>query len=160
MVKDLTKFKEKGESLGMSEASTFVYLELGAKIDRVFNDLSKKANASKTKIEDEIKELRILVNSLRAHASSSGVEHSLVSQNESKSKNYIEFSGKATTIGGAASEDISITGVKDSQICNVFMIQEGAIPVTVKSAICAENKITITFSGDPSDDHIISYLII
>ena len=74
-------------------------------------------------------------------------------------KRLFRASGRLKTIGGAATEDF-VMGVsaKDNPI--VFMHTPGSTPVTVENAECTAGKLTVTFSGDPSDDHYITYVIL
>lgn len=67
--------------------------------------------------------------------------------------------GKHTTVGGAASEDITLKGVTAAMRCQVSMEVEGAIARNLLSAKCGVDKITVTFSGDPSTDHVLNYLV-
>ncbi len=61
------------------------------------------------------------------------------------------------TVGGSATEDFEDDRIKEAHNVQVTMVEEGAAPVTIKTAKCAVGKITIVFSGDPSNDHKISY---
>ena len=72
----------------------------------------------------------------------------------------IKYAGKHTTVGGAASEDITVTGAVAGDIAIVSLIQKGATPRTILTAITATDKITLTFSGDPSTDHIVGYQVL
>lgn len=72
----------------------------------------------------------------------------------------IKFAGKHTTVGGAAAEDIAIVGAVAGDIAIVSLIQKGATPRTILTAITATDKITLTFSGDPSTDHIVGYQVL
>jgi hypothetical protein len=66
------------------------------------------------------------------------------------------YSGLLTTVGGAAAEDFAIEGVLPTDVVIVTLNTPGSSAVTVDSALCDTDKITVTFSGDPADDHIIN----
>lgn len=68
--------------------------------------------------------------------------------------------GIHTTVGGGAGEDITLTGVKATDICIVQIHTNAGTPRTLVSAICAANKITVTFSGDPSTTHKVNYMVL
>lgn len=72
----------------------------------------------------------------------------------------VVYAGKHTTVGGAAAEDKAITGVIAGDIVIASLIQKGATPRTLLTTITATDKITLTFSGDPSTDHIVGYQIL
>ncbi len=76
-----------------------------------------------------------------------------------KTCHFARRAGHVTTAGGDATEDISIMGVKASMRCLVQMHTEGAVPVTIKTAKCEKDKLTIEFSADPAADHEIEYWI-
>lgn len=67
--------------------------------------------------------------------------------------------GLHTTVGGAASEDVTISGVAVGDVVFAQIATEGAAPVTIKRAIAGANKITIEFSADPSNDHVVNYFV-
>lgn len=72
----------------------------------------------------------------------------------------VKFAGKATTVGGAASEDVTVTGAVAGDIVIASLIQKGGTPRTLLTAITGTDKITLTFSGDPSTDHIVGYQVL
>lgn len=69
------------------------------------------------------------------------------------------FIGRHTTVGGGAVETIEIKGVEETDICLVTINEVGASPVTIVQAKPVTDALEITFSADPSDDHVISYKI-
>lgn len=73
---------------------------------------------------------------------------------------YVKFAGTATTAGGAAAEAITVTGVAATDLVFIQIKQQGATPRTVLKAVPTTNTITVTFSGDPSTDHIIFYQVL
>lgn len=65
-----------------------------------------------------------------------------------------------TTVGTAAIEDVAISGVVATDVCLVLLHTAGSTPRSIVSAVCATGKVTITFSGDPSTDHVVNILVI
>jgi len=75
--------------------------------------------------------------------------------------NYRIFScANYTSTGGNAVEDFSITGVLASDKCFVVITDDGTNNVSVVTAICGTDKVTVTFSGDPGGDLDINILVI
>lgn len=64
-----------------------------------------------------------------------------------------------TTVGGAASEAISIPGILASDLADIQMVNDGANNVTALQAACTANTLTVTFSGNPGGDAVINYWI-
>lgn len=77
-----------------------------------------------------------------------------------QASHFVKFAGTATSVGGAAAEDFTVTGALASDIAIVVLKVKGAAPQTILTAVAATDKITVTFSGDPSNDHVISYMIL
>jgi hypothetical protein len=65
-----------------------------------------------------------------------------------------------TTAGGAAAEAITISGLLATDIATVTLQTAGATPRTVSKAVCSTDTLTITFSGDPSTDHVVAYHVL
>jgi hypothetical protein len=67
-------------------------------------------------------------------------------------------------IGEAAStaevNDIALTGVLATDVAFATLLVKGSTPRTILTTIAASGKITITFSGDPSTDHQVSYVVL
>lgn len=72
----------------------------------------------------------------------------------------VVFAGEHTTAGGAAAEDITVTGALATDLAIVTIHTVGASPVTLLTALTAADKITATFSADPSTDHVVTYLVL
>ncbi len=72
----------------------------------------------------------------------------------------VKYAGKHTTLGGAAAEAITISGVAATDIVIVTIQTVGLSPVTVVKAVPTTNTVTVTFSADPSTDHIVSYVVL
>lgn len=72
----------------------------------------------------------------------------------------IVFAGEATTAGGAAQETFLLTGALSTDIIQVTLRTAGSTPRTITSAgVDADDAFVVTFSGDPSTDHVISYSV-
>lgn len=71
----------------------------------------------------------------------------------------VVYIGTHTTAGGGASENITVTGAlaTDHVVCQLKT--EGATPVTLDRAAAAANAIALTFSADPSTDHVVTYVV-
>jgi len=76
-----------------------------------------------------------------------------------KTNSFIRSSGRLTTSGGNAVEEIDLPGAKEAMQCQVQMHTLGASPVTILSAKAMKDKLIITFSADPSDDHVLAYFL-
>lgn len=63
------------------------------------------------------------------------------------------------TVGGAAAEDVTLTGVVATDIVSAVLASVGSTPVTIVTAKAATGKVTITFSGNPADDHTVNLIV-
>lgn len=73
----------------------------------------------------------------------------------------VKSAGKHTTVGGSASEAISIVGSLTSDIAFVNMDTQGGAPVTILSAkVTAPGTLTVVFSADPAADHTVAYQLL
>jgi hypothetical protein len=68
--------------------------------------------------------------------------------------------GKFTTVGGDATESITVTGALSTDTAIVTINTVGSTPRTVTSAVGATDAITVTLSGDPSTDHVLNYVLL
>ena len=69
----------------------------------------------------------------------------------------LKWSGSITTVGGAAVETFTVPGATTADLVNVTIATSGATPVTIlTSYISAANTLSVTFSSNPSSDHVIS----
>lgn len=66
--------------------------------------------------------------------------------------------GTFTTLGGDAAEAITVAGLLSSDVVLVTLRTAGAVPRTVLAAVAAAGQINVTLSGDPSTDHVLSYV--
>lgn len=72
----------------------------------------------------------------------------------------VKFAANYTTVGGAAAEAITVTGAAATDIPIVTMQNDGTGNVTIVSAVVTTNTLTVTFSGNPGNDAIISYVLL
>jgi predicted RecA/RadA family phage recombinase len=72
----------------------------------------------------------------------------------------IVAAGEATTAGGAAAEDITISGVVATDLCLVTIHTVGSTPRVIVTSLAAAGKITVTFADDPSTDHVVTYIVL
>lgn len=68
--------------------------------------------------------------------------------------------GLFTTLGGDATEVITVQGVETGDTAIVTLNVKGATPRTILTAITSANTITVVLSGDPSTDHVLQYLVV
>jgi hypothetical protein len=69
------------------------------------------------------------------------------------------YAAQVTTAGGAVLEAVSVTGVLATDLVLVNIKAKGATPRTIVQAAGATNLVNVTFSGDPSTDHVIQYFV-
>jgi hypothetical protein len=69
----------------------------------------------------------------------------------------VKFAGKHTTLGGDATEVITVTGLLTTDVVHVTVQTAGATPRSIVDSVLTANTITVTLSGDPSTDHILAY---
>ncbi len=72
----------------------------------------------------------------------------------------VVYAGKFTTVGGDAAEAISVPGVVAGDVALVTVQTLGTGSRTITAAIPATDAINVTMSGDPSNDHILSYMVL
>jgi hypothetical protein len=75
------------------------------------------------------------------------------------SSHCYKFSGAYSTEGGAAVVEISRLGVEATMLAMAQIQTVGTTPVSIISCKCEADKLVVTFSDDPSDDHVINYII-
>ena len=71
----------------------------------------------------------------------------------------VQYAGSFTTLGGDASESITVTGVVSSDVVVVTVKTAGATPRSVVAAAAGTDAISVTMSGDPSTDHVLAYVV-
>lgn len=72
----------------------------------------------------------------------------------------VKFAGTFTTLGGDASEAITVTGAAATDIVQVSVKTAGGTPRSIVAAAAATNAINVTLSGDPSTDHVLQYIVL
>jgi hypothetical protein len=72
----------------------------------------------------------------------------------------VKFGGQHTTVGGSASEAITVTGALATDLAFVQVVDNGTNNVTVLQAAVTSNTLTITFSADPGADAIVNYQLL
>ena len=71
----------------------------------------------------------------------------------------VKFGAKVTTAGGAAAEAFTVTGALATDVAAVVMQNQGAVARTILEVAVTTDTLTVTFSADPSTDHVIYYQI-
>lgn len=73
--------------------------------------------------------------------------------------NFVVFAaGEFTTAGGDADETITVSGLLATDIVLVTLHTAGATPRTIIDASASAGQIDVDMSGDPSTDHVLSYV--
>lgn len=72
----------------------------------------------------------------------------------------VKYAGKFTTLGGDATEVITVTGLLTTDVVHVTVQTAGGTPRSIVAAVLTSNTITVTMSGDPSTDHILAYSVL
>jgi hypothetical protein len=72
----------------------------------------------------------------------------------------VVYAGEHTTTGGAAAEDITVTGALATDLAVCTLHTKGATPRVIVTALAATDKVTVTFDGDPSTDHVVTYTVL
>lgn len=68
--------------------------------------------------------------------------------------------GEFTTAGGDASEAITVAGALATDLALVTLKTAGSTPRTILTAASAAGQINVTMSGDPSTDHVLTYMLL
>jgi hypothetical protein len=72
----------------------------------------------------------------------------------------VKYAGQPTTVGGAAAEAFTVTGVAATDLAFVQIVDNGTANVTALQAVCTLNTLTVTFSGNPGADCVFNYQIL
>jgi len=72
----------------------------------------------------------------------------------------VKYGAEYTTVGGAAAEAITVTGVAATDLVFVQLKDNGTNNVSVVTAAATLNTVTITFSADPGNDAILYYQVL
>jgi hypothetical protein len=76
-----------------------------------------------------------------------------------KPSHYIAYAGIHTTVGGNATEAITVTGALATDVAYVWYDTTNDTDTILKSVLTA-NTLTVTMSADPSTAHKLGYLIL
>lgn len=71
----------------------------------------------------------------------------------------VKFAGEFTTAGGDTDETIAVSGVVDTDLVVVTVQTAGGSPVTVVDAAAGTDQIDVDMSADPSNDHVLTYVV-
>ena len=71
----------------------------------------------------------------------------------------LQYAGSFTTVGGDATESITVTGALSTDLVQVVVKTAGATPRSIVAAAAGTDAITVTLSGDPSTDHVLAYFV-
>jgi hypothetical protein len=71
----------------------------------------------------------------------------------------VKFAGKFTTVGGDAAEQASVAGVVAGDVVVACVQTQGTGSRTLLSSIPGTDVIDFVLSGDPTNDHVISYVV-
>lgn len=69
------------------------------------------------------------------------------------------YAGNLTSVGGAASEAFTVSGLLSSDVVMLTMKDNGSNDVAILGHSPAANSLTITFDGDPGADTVVSYVV-
>lgn len=69
----------------------------------------------------------------------------------------VKYAGEFTTVGGDATEVITVTGVTATDL--VFVISKSG-NANVLRAVPTTNTITVTMSADPGNDDVLAYMVL
>lgn len=72
----------------------------------------------------------------------------------------VKFAGEFTTVGGDANEAIAVVGALATDVAIVTLKTKGGTPRTILTAAADTDVINVVMSDDPSNDHVLSYMII
>lgn len=72
----------------------------------------------------------------------------------------VKYAGQPTTVGGAAAEAFTVTGIAATDLAFVQIVNNGTGNVTALQAVCTTNTLTVTFSADPQADTVFNYQIL
>jgi len=69
------------------------------------------------------------------------------------------FAGTFATVAGSANQSIPVPGCLASDVAIVILQTQGAGAKVVISADSQADAIAVKMSGDPSTDHVLSYVV-
>lgn len=64
------------------------------------------------------------------------------------------------TVGGAAAEVVTLSGVEVGDVVCATLAEVGNTPRTIVTALVTDDdEVTVTFSGDPAADHVVNIIV-
>mgnify|MGYP007071597488 CR=1 FL=1 len=72
----------------------------------------------------------------------------------------VKFAAQVTTVGGAAAEAFTVTGVAATDLVFAQIKDNGTGNVTLLQAVPTTNTLTFTFSGNPGNDTVLYYQVL
>lgn len=72
----------------------------------------------------------------------------------------VKYAARVTTVGGSATEVVTVTGALATDIQSVTVVNNGTNNVTLLESVLTNNTLTLTFSGNPGNDAIVAYSIL
>lgn len=140
-------------SLAFDYVNGVVYVNAGTKASPVWESLGSVTAGSVNAAalaSDAVTTVKILNSNVTLAKLASGITPSHV----------VKYAGSFTTLGGDDTETITVTGALATDVIAVTLCVKGATPRTILTAIPSTNTITVVFSGDPSNDHILNYTLL
>ena len=71
----------------------------------------------------------------------------------------VVYNSKYTTVAGSATQTITGSFTASDSTVQATLLQEGATPRAIKTAVVNDGNVTIYLDGDPSTDHIINVTV-
>lgn len=72
----------------------------------------------------------------------------------------VKYAAQVTTVGGAAAEAFTVTGVAATDLVFAQIKDNGTSNVTLLQAVPTTNTLTFTFSADPGNDTVLYYQVL
>jgi hypothetical protein len=69
----------------------------------------------------------------------------------------VKYAGQHTTVGGAAAEAITVTGLAATDLVFCQVKDDGTSNVTILYAVPTTDTLTVTFSANPGNDTVVYY---
>lgn len=71
----------------------------------------------------------------------------------------VKYGAQYTTVGGAATEAVTVTGALSTDIASCVIKDNGTGNVTLLQTAVTNDTLTLTFSGNPGNDAVVYYQI-
>lgn len=72
----------------------------------------------------------------------------------------VKYAAQVTTVGGAAAEAFTVTGVAATDLVFAQIKDNGTSNVTLLQAVPTTNTLTFTFSANPGNDTVLCYQVV